>query len=1219
VKRCLLIAGLSVLALLLILLAGTGLLLSSEAGSRWLLNKVPGLEVDGFKGRLGSQWSAERLRWQQGDNQVQVDAPAMQWNPACLLRMTLCIGQLRSGLITLDFPPTDESPSEEPFSLPDLNLPVALELGDISIAGLRFNGADQLQGLVLAARWTAQGLQIDNISLKSGDIALQASGQLLPQADWPLELSGHLKLPAPEQKPWDIELKLQGQLRDQVELKADSSGYLQGELTGVLQPLAENLPAKLRLQVADFKASSDLPDTLALQQLELKAEGDLSKGYRLAGNASLPAQNGPVALALAGLLKAEGASLEALSLTASPEQFVKLDAVIDWSKGLSIDSKLKWQDFPWSRLYPMEQPPQVLLKALDAEVAYRDGDYLGNFAAELDGPAGAFSLKSPVSGDLQRVYLPDLHLQAGEGIAQGPVSVSFADKPSWDVRLQLSQLDPAFWLAEMPGSLAGKLSSSGDLNQFKADINLDGRLRGQAAKLLAQYEGGLEKGELRTLDLRLGDNRINGKAALQQRISGQLLLNMPRLGQLWPGLQGQLNGQVDLAGTLQAPEGKAELQGIRLAYEGQRIQQLTFNASLASNQRGQLLLDAQGIRSGESDIGRLIAKADGSLEQQRLQLSVQGPLLNTELAVSGGINKGNWRGSLSSAQLQSGGQDWRLQQPASLEYLANGQLDLGAHCWRSGAASLCGGKQRLMPEAKLDFQLRDFPMASLKPWLPEDFEWKGALNADLKLELPASGPNGRIELDAGRGVLRVKEQDDWVDFSYENLTLNTQLKPQQIDTRLELKGTKLGQMLLQFQLDPRPSSKPVRGSFDLKGLDLAMARPFVPMVERIVGQLNGSGTISGSLLAPQVNGSLRIVDGEVSGGDLPMNLEALQLLAQIDGQRLRLDGGWRSGELGQGKLQGDLSWDNGLTAEIQLKGNRLPVNVEPYAALVVEPDLRLQLLNDQLAVTGKVVIPSGAIEVRELPPSTVQVSSDAKVIGAERAQEKATAIAMDIDVQVGQERLTFKGFGLTAELAGKLHIGNDLNTRGELSLNKGRFRAYGQRLNIRRARIFFTGPIDQPFLDIEAVRQVDDVTAGLRLTGNAAQPTTQVFSEPAMSQEQALSYLVLGRPMGQNAGDNSMLAQAALALGMAGSAPVLTTVAEGLGIKDFQLDTQGSGATTSVVASGNLSERLSLRYGVGVFEPANTIALRYELTRRLYLEAASGLASSLDLFYRRDF
>ena len=117
---------------------------------------------------------------------------------------------------------------------------------------------------------------------------------------------------------------------------------------------------------------------------------------------------------------------------------------------------------------------------------------------------------------------------------------------------------------------------------------------------------------------------------------------------------------------------------------------------------------------------------------------------------------------------------------------------------------------------------------------------------------------------------------------------------------------------------------------------------------------------------------------------------------------------------------------------------------------------------------------------------------------------------MDIDVEVGSDKLTFSGFGLNAELAGRVHIGDDLDTRGELNLNKGNFRGYGQRLTIRRARLLFAGPIDQPFLDIEAIRKVDNVVAGLRLTGSADQPRTEVFSEPAMSQEQALSYLVLG-------------------------------------------------------------------------------------------------------------
>ena len=134
------------------------------------------------------------------------------------------------------------------------------------------------------------------------------------------------------------------------------------------------------------------------------------------------------------------------------------------------------------------------------------------------------------------------------------------------------------------------------------------------------------------------------------------------------------------------------------------------------------------------------------------------------------------------------------------------------------------------------------------------------------------------------------------------------------------------------------------------------------------------------------------------------------------------------------------------------------------------------------------------------------------------------------------------------------------------------------------------------------------MTAGLRITGRADEPVTQVFSDPAMSEEQALSYLVLGRAPGS--GDSNVLGQAAMALGLAGGTPVAGAIAERLGISDFLLESEGGGDDSSVVASGYLSDKLSLRYGFGVFEQGNVFALRYDLGKRLYLEAASGLASS---------
>ncbi|TBV10075.1 translocation/assembly module TamB domain-containing protein [Phytopseudomonas dryadis] len=1222
-RRALKYGLLSMAGLLLLVLLFASWVLASNAGSRWALGLVPGLQLENFQGRLGGAWSAERLDWQQGDDQVVVLAPTLNWSPACLLRLTLCIDSLRAERIELRFAPSEEAPGSEPLRLPQIDLPLALRLGELHIGSLQFNGDEQLQGLDLAASWDAAGMRIDRLQVRRDELAIDLQGRLQPSGDWPLTLQGNARLPAPDEQPWSLALQVEGDLQKSLRIAIDSSGYLAARLSGEVQPLVEHVPATLSLSADGFKADASLPDTLRLDALELTAHGDLQDGYSIAGSARLPGDGGPVALTLSGRVDAQGADIATLRLAAEDNQYLAVNGRLDWQEGFKADTHVDWLDFPWLRLYPMEEAPAVTLHKLNGDFAYDDGSYLGNFAAALGGPAGDFSVQSPISGDLQQVHLPQLQGRAGQGRIDGQVTLGFADVLRWDARLQVSDFDPAYWVAELPGRIAGPVRSQGQLHdgalELSGDLDLQGRLRGQPALLQAQVSGVGERWSLAALAVRLGDNRIEGSGRLDRQLQGELRLALPRLGQLWPGLRGQLQGRADLAGSLHAPQGTLSLSGQSLGFNELSLRQLGLEAELDANQQARVRLSGLGIASGDTAIGDLSADGQGNAKRQQLQLSLQGGALQSSLAFDGTLDKGNWRGRLSRGEIQAGGQDWRLQQAATLVRLATGELDLGAHCWRSGEASLCGENQRLQPQPRIRYNLANFPLDSLSPWLPKDFAWQGTLNAEIHLDIPAAGPSGRIVLDAGSGTWRVRDQEQWLDFSYDNLRLSSELRPQRIDAELNLRGPKIGELSLQAQLDPRPQDKPLSGQFRLSGLDLALARPFVPMVERLAGRLDGSGSLSGELLNPLVNGQLQLSGGEISGGELPTSIEALQVRALIAGESLQLNGGWRSGEQGQGALSGALSWGEQLAGSLSVKGTRLPVTVEPYATLEVEPDIQVRLGDDQLAVTGKVAIPRGEIVVRELPPSTVKVSDDAVIVGAEERERQATAISMDIDVEVGQDKLTFSGFGLTAELAGRVHIGDDLDTRGELNLNKGNFRGYGQRLTIRRARLLFAGPIDQPFLDIEAIRRVDEVVAGLRLTGSADQPRSEVFSEPAMSQEQALSYLVLGRPLSSGSEDNNMLAQAALALGLAGSSSVTGSVAETLGIQDFQLDTEGSGNTTSVVASGNLSERLTLRYGVGVFEPVNTVALRYALSRRLYLEAASGLASSLDLFYKRDF
>jgi translocation and assembly module TamB len=92
-------------------------------------------------------------------------------------------------------------------------------------------------------------------------------------------------------------------------------------------------------------------------------------------------------------------------------------------------------------------------------------------------------------------------------------------------------------------------------------------------------------------------------------------------------LRGQVNGQVNVAGTLQAPQGKLDLQGSQLAFQDNRLQSLNLDATLDSTQRAKIDLKGSGIQAGDTNLGVLTASAQGDIKNQKLNLDLIGPKL----------------------------------------------------------------------------------------------------------------------------------------------------------------------------------------------------------------------------------------------------------------------------------------------------------------------------------------------------------------------------------------------------------------------------------------------------------------------------------------------------------------------------------------------------------------------------------------------------------------
>lgn len=1257
-----------ILVLLVVLALGAATwLLGTGSGGRWLSSQIPGLTISGFEGRLAGQWQADSLTWESDGLQVRLLELAINWSALCLIEREVCLEALSVGSVDVAMGPTKgeaESQSrEDPLTLPEIDLPASVTVDRLTVDRLTFNGTVVMENLETVLAMSGSEIHIERLSVAREELQLQLSGVLTTAGDWPIDAHLELQMPVAEEQI-EASLDAQGRIGRNVSIAAETRGYVEATLSGLVQPLEPGVPVEITAKPTRLPLPKNVPPTARPENIEITAIGNLSKGWSIDASARLPAEGEPIPLELNGHVTTTGARIDRLRLNAGKGHKLQLEGTLDWEEATAARARLEWRDFPWQRLLPEVGPVPVELQTLNAKVSYANDSYQGQIDAEFSGPAGQSRLSTPFTGDLSHVQLPTLSLRAGPGGVEGSVAINFADQLGWQADLQVSELNPSFWIAALPGELNGTVQSEGQLTEtgpaLTAAIDLKGRLRGQQAEIQVDAQAGQERWQADPLLVTLGDNRISGSASQDKNLSASLDLNLARLGQLWPGLSGALSGKLQASGWPAAPQVDLSLDSRSLSYEETRLESLALDASLDGET---IVLDAklQGVEAAGQRVEQVRFDGNGTLAEHQLRVRAEEARGTLDLTFSGGseilalpihgqapsprrvAEKGEdpaaiWTGRLTDGELSFAAQDWVLQSPTSLAYRENGVATLGAHCWRWRDASLCAEDQRLWPDPRIRLALEDLPTSVVNPVLPPEVRWLGSINAEIEVDLGEDGPDGRVSVEAGPGqfsMLEIIEEDEsggeteWIEYPYDVLQLNVDLTPARVIADVRITGPDLGEFEAEARVEnPNGTPRPLRGSFTLQALDLAIIRPFAQLQE-LEGTISGRGDIRGTLIDPTITGQLNLEHGQLADRRLPLRFDDLSLQVRFTESSAELEGDWRSGEQGRGNIGGEVSWEEGLSAAINITGQRLPATLEPFAEVEIAPDLRVTYSGEQLRLTGQLEVPRGAVEIRELPPQAVKVSEDEVIVGDEAPEEdeeqpEATEtppiqnLSMSIEVIVGEDKLTFDGFGVTGKLVGRLRIGDNLDTRGELSLRDGQYEIYGQQLQLRTANLLFAGPIGQPFLEIEAVRNVNDVTAGIRLTGPADNPSTEVFSEPAMSEEQALSYLLLGRPL-KSEQDSNVVGSAALSIGLNQAAPLTRAIGERLGVEDLQLESEGTGESQRIVATGYLSEKLSVRYGVGLFNAVNRLALRYELTERLYLEAASGLASSLDIFYSRDF
>lgn len=407
--------------------------------------------------------------------------------------------------------------------------------------------------------------------------------------------------------------------------------------------------------------------------------------------------------------------------------------------------------------------------------------------------------------------------------------------------------------------------------------------------------------------------------------------------------------------------------------------------------------------------------------------------------------------------------------------------------------------------------------------------------------------------------------------------------------------------------------------------DILFLNSLLPDDRITAGRVVAQAKLSGYLDAPQITGSATLTGGEFKVAELGLDITAISLQAQARGQQVELSGSAQSGK-GAVRLDGKLGLDpqRHWPFDLTLRGERFSISQRPDMQITANPDLQLQGSATTSGITGKVLIPYARITLKKLPPEVVKVSADQVIVGkaAETGEPKAPTYPLRLNVvTILGDDVHFEGLGLSTDLAGSLNVrslrSDALFGNGVLELRNGKYEGYGQKLSIEQGRLLFAGPLDNPALDVRATRTVGSVVAGIELYGNADAPQTRLFSTPAMSDAEILSYLVTGKPLGATSGGSDSQALAAAAASLGANSPVAQQINQQLGI---ELGVQ-SGATdseTAVVVTKHLSSDLSIDYVYGLFNEQAAIQFIYKLTRHISLTGQSGAAQSIDLNFSID-
>ncbi len=913
-----------------------------------------------------------------------------------------------------------------------------------------------------------------------------------------------------------------------------------------------------------------------------------------------------------------------------------------------LNADLKTVNFPFSveanikkwQLEAQNNPLQI------SNVVLKGKGNADDYALSLKGNSqlGAYpivNLNADLAGGLTQITIDQLALVANESQATMKASANWQDGIKSQFSGQLKHLKAQYLTdvltSDISGQFAGSFNSAQDNWQLKMQhTQLSGVLDDVNFLFKSDFDlNNTLHASINEFELISGENTLSlaGDITKQWNIDGKLQLNKPEQKKL--PFTGVGSGELNIRGARLEPVVDLDLALKDLSFNDITVASLSIKSDFnyAADWQTNASIKLSDAQLAGQQINDLIINATGDKKDHTVQFELDAQAGKAEFELAGAFANKVWQGQLTDVLVTDNTIQLTAVPKVGVNFdTANGDFSVAPHCWQTNSSKLCIEQLKQANNAgNLVANLDNLNLAELKHLFPENITTEGGFSGQVNAQWQAATLETlTASLQSHQLAATLVDNEKSYRMPIDTFSLKVNADAENGQLQANLSSSVLGNIRADIAVQDLPASQTLSGNVTIDKILLADLQPFIGTLEQLKGDISGQIGLGGSLTDPLLNGKVNIAQVSLQGEQLPVSVVDSNIEIGFDKTAASLDGKLNDTEGGNIMLSGDVDWGGDKPAvNLAINGEQFYVRAQQGVLFKVSPDLKINLADNAFKLAGQVVVPYGRITIEELPEGAVQVSDDEIIL--DQQVEQAAAVPFDYDINlklIVENDVRIDSFGLESKIAGDLSIKMDQQTpmiaTGELNLQEGTYRAFGQDLIITKGQIGFSGPIDKPYLNIRAIRNpentADDVVAGITLTGNVEQPSLKVFSEPTMDQGQSLAYLLNGQPLDE--GDSStdaMLTQLLLAQGMSRSEGVVSKVGETFGLSDVSLSSKGSGDDTKVEISGYVAPGIQVKYSVGVFESLSEVAVRYQLLSQLYIEITSGLYQDVDILYKFDW